>query len=217
IVGFTHRRGERDKQIIRRATGSLLHRGPDHQGFYQSASISLGAARLRILDLQSADQPLISRDGDTVLAFNGEIVNHRELRRTLEGHGHVFHSRSDSEVVLRAFLEWGKGCLPLFRGMFAFAVWMESRKRLLIARDRVGIKPLYLYHAGRELYFASEIKALLEHPGVERVLDHRALEYYLSLHYVPTPLTLLENIEKLPPGHVLEWIDGEAHSEPYWE
>ncbi|HEV8523704.1 MAG TPA: asparagine synthase (glutamine-hydrolyzing), partial [Terriglobales bacterium] len=217
IVGFTHRNRVADERI-RRATSSLLHRGPDQQGVYESEHISLGAVRLKIIDLEHGDQPFFDRipDHDTVVVFNGEIYNYRELRRQLEARGHVFRSRSDTEVVLRAFLEWDLGCFAWLRGMFAVAFWTESERRLVLARDRMGIKPLYIHRRGRELCFGSELKAILLDPEVERVLDLEGLSYYLSMNYVPTPHTLVAGIRKLPPGHWLEWREGEVRSEAYW-
>jgi len=201
---------------IHSATYSLVHRGPDQRGTYESTDISLGAVRLKIIDLQAGDQPMLSDDGDTVLVFNGEIYNHAELREELEGLGHRFASRSDTEVVLRAFLEWDKQCFSRMRGMFALAFWTESKKRLLLARDRLGIKPLYFHRRGEDLYFGSELKAILAHPEVERRLNLAGLNCYLILNYVPCPHTLVAGIEKLPPGHLLEWRDGKVRSEAYW-
>ena len=217
IAGFTHRNRAVSADRIQSATYSLIHRGPDQQGTYESPNVSLGAVRLKIIDLQSGDQPMFSEDGDTVLVFNGEIYNHAELRKELEGLGHRFTSRSDTEMVLRSFLEWDKDCFSRLRGMFAIALWTESQKRLVLARDRMGIKPLYIYRPGDDLYFGSELKAILVHPEVERRLNLKGLNYYLSLNYVPCPHTLVAGIEKLPPGHLLEWRDGKVHSKAYWQ
>ena len=142
ITGYTHRDGVFAHERIREATDSLIHRGPDQQGTYESESISLGAVRLKIIDLQTGGQPMISDDGDTVLVFNGEIYNYRELRRELESRGDKFNTNSDTEVLLRAFLKWDKDCFARLRGMFAVAVWSQKAKRLVLARDRLGIKPL---------------------------------------------------------------------------
>lgn len=217
IAGFTHCRGVPHANRIGEATRSLWHRGPDQQGIYESAEISLGAVRLKVIDLESGSQPMVSEDGDTVIAFNGEIFNHVELRHELEKLGHRFSSRSDTEVLLRAFLEWDKECFPRLRGMFAVALWRESEKRLVLARDRMGIKPLYFCRRGSELYFGSELKAILAHPEIERRIDLDGLNCYLSLNYVPWPYTLVEGIEKLPPGHLLEWCDGKVRTEAYWQ
>jgi asparagine synthase (glutamine-hydrolysing) len=216
ITGFTHRDGVFDPTRIRTATESLSHRGPDQQGTHESAQISLGAVRLKIIDLRAGDQPMFSGDGNTVLVFNGEIYNYRELRAELESHGRRFETSSDTEVVLQAFLRWDKDCFQRFRGMFALAVWSERDRRLVIARDRLGIKPLYFHRRDGELYFGSELKTIFAHPEVERRLDLAALHHYLALNYVPCPRTLVEGIEKLPPGHWLEWQDGHVESEAYW-
>jgi asparagine synthase (glutamine-hydrolysing) len=176
----------------------------------------LGATRLKIIDLESGRQPMASEDGDTVLVFNGEIYNHAELRRELEALGHRFVTRSDTETVLRGFLEWDTGCFQRLRGMFAIALWSESRKRLVLARDRLGIKPLYICRLQDDILFGSELKAIFVHPEVERRLSLPGLNCYLSLNYVPSPWTLVEGIEKLPPGHFLEWTDGAVRTAPYW-
>ncbi|MCL5742775.1 MAG: asparagine synthetase B, partial [Acidobacteria bacterium] len=149
----------------------LHHRGPDQQGTYESPLVSLGAVRLKIIDLDAGDQPMFSDDRDTVVVFNGEIYNHAQLRAELEQHGHRFHSLCDTEVVLHAWLEWGRASLARLRGMFALAIWTESEKRLLLARDRIGIKPLYYLRRGDEIHFGSEMKAIFAHPGVERRIN----------------------------------------------
>ena len=203
-----------DPYRIRELTHSLAHRGPDREGVYQSAVVSLGAVRLSIIDVAGGDQPITSDDGDTTIVFNGEIYNFAELREDLCRRGHRFHSRSDTEVVLHAFLEWDTECFSRLRGMFAAALWSESRRRLVLVRDRLGIKPLYIHRRGPDLYFGSELKAILGNPEVERNLDLAGLNHYLSLNYVPGPNTLIQGIHKLPPGHWLEWRDGEVSSSP---
>jgi asparagine synthase (glutamine-hydrolysing) len=197
-------------------TASLFHRGPDQQGVFQSEEVSLCAVRLKIIDLGGGDQPIVSDDGSTVIAFNGEIYNHAALRQELESLGHRFHSTCDTEVVLHAFQEWNTACFPRLRGMFAVALWSEPERRLVLARDRLGIKPLYLYRRGQDVWFGSELKAILEHPDIPRMLDTDALEHYLCLNYVPSPYTLVKGIEKLAPGHLLEWRDGTTRIEPWW-
>jgi asparagine synthase (glutamine-hydrolysing) len=216
IVGFTHKHWVPDSDRIRRAADTLIHRGPDQRGVFQSSLCSLGATRLKIIDLGSGDQPILSEDGDVAVVFNGEIYNHRELRRELEELGHRFYSHCDTETVLRAFLEWDTACFGRLRGMFAIALYTKSTKRLVLARDRVGIKPLYFARRGEDLFFGSELKAILIHSEIERRLSLDGLDCYLSLNYVPCPWTLVEGIEKLPPGEWLEWRDGEVSSEPYW-
>ena len=158
-----------------------------------------------------------SEDGDTILIFNGEIYNNTALREELRALGHTFRTICDTETVLHAFLEWDTDCFQRLRGMFALAIWSQSEGRLILARDRVGIKPLYLYRRGINLYFGSELKALFAHPEVERKIDPLGLHYFTSLNYVPSPHTLVEGVEKLPPGHFLEWRAGRVDTAPYWK
>jgi len=216
IAGFTHRNWSPDPGRIQAAVDTLFHRGPDQQGVFRSNVVSLGATRLKIIDLASGNQPIKADDGDTVIVFNGEIYNYAELRVELEKLGHRFHSHSDTETVLHAFMEWDTACFARLRGMFGVALWRESARRLVLARDRMGIKPLYFARRGKELFFGSELKAILVHPEIDRRLSMAGLDCYLSLNYVPCPWTLVDGIEKLPPGHWLEWRDGEIHSQAYW-
>jgi len=217
ITGFTRIDWITRSDRISRAASTLEHRGPDQQGVFQSESVALAATRLKIIDLDGGDQPILSDDKDVVIVFNGEIYNHAELRRDLESLGHKFLSRCDTEVVLRSFLEWDLDCLSRLRGMFAFAIWTESTKRLVLGRDRLGIKPLYIAQRGRNLIFASELKAIFVHPEVSRELSPNGLDCYLSMNYVPSPWTLVEGIEKLPPGHWLEWKKGTTRTGCYWQ
>ncbi len=196
---------------------SLIHRGPNQQGVFESRAVSLGATRLKIIDLHGGDQPIKDAATGTVIAFNGEIYNHLELRSELERLGRRFHSRSDTETILQAFLEWDTGCFTRMRGMFAVALWNESTERLVLARDRMGIKPLYFARHGEDLYFGSELKAILVHPEIDRSLSLNGLDCYLALNYVPAPWTLIEGIEKLRPGHWLEWQNGGMRTESYWQ
>lgn len=216
ITGFTRKRLEAEGGRILDAVATLIHRGPDQQGVYQSGLAALGATRLRIIDLDSGDQPIVAEDGDTVIAFNGEVYNHAELRNELEGLGHRFRSRTDTEIVLEAFREWDTDCFSRLRGMFAVALWTESARRLVLARDRLGIKPLYFYRLNEDVLFGSELKTLFIHPEVERRLSLAGINCFLSLNYVPCPWTLVEGIEKLPPGHLLEWRDGQISTRCFW-
>ncbi|MBI3209424.1 MAG: asparagine synthase (glutamine-hydrolyzing) [Candidatus Solibacter usitatus] len=202
---------------IDQLTRAIVHRGPDQQGVYRSASVSMGAVRLSIIDVAGGDQPVYSDDRDNVIVFNGEIYNHSELRRELESLGHRFQSRCDTEVVLRGFLQWDTGCFARLRGMFGVALWCESKRRLVLARDRMGIKPLYVHRRGRDLFFGSELKTILEHPEIERSISPEGLSYYLSLNYIPRPHTMLAAMEKLEPGAWLEWRDGAVRTESYWK
>jgi len=209
-------------ELLRAMTTAIAHRGPDGAGFFSDRPVGLGHRRLAIIDLVTGDQPMSGVDGRTVLVFNGEIYNFRELRRELEAHGATFRSTSDTEVILHAYETWGVECVSRLRGMFAFALWDKARRRLLLARDRVGIKPLVYAWDGHRLLFASEIKALLEDPLLARDLDWEALRDFLTLHYIPGPRTIFRSVRKLPPASylVLDLDRGEA-CEPeihrYWD
>jgi asparagine synthase (glutamine-hydrolysing) len=217
ITGYTHRTRAFNPSAIKEATDCLVHRGPDQQGTYESDRVSLGAVRLKIIDLSAGAQPFFSDDCKTVLVYNGEIYNYRELRKELEQLGHSFSTHSDTEVLLHAFLHWDTDCFSRLRGMFAAAFWQEDQRRLVLARDRVGIKPLYIHQSGDDIYFGSELKTLLIHPEIPRRLDHHALHYYLTLNYVPGPFSMIEGIGKLGPGSFLEWRDGQVSQVRYWE
>jgi asparagine synthase (glutamine-hydrolysing) len=216
IAGFTRLNRAGRRGVAQRITEALYHRGPDQQGIYDGSEVTLCAVRLKIIDLGGGDQPFVSDDRDVAIAFNGEIYNHREIRSELESLGHRFRSHCDTETVLRAFQQWDTACFARLRGMFAAALWTESRKRLVLVRDRMGIKPLYYYRQGDDVFFGSELKAILEHPDVPRYLDLEALDSYLSLNYIPGPDTLLAGIRKLPPGHFLEWRHGKSWTEEFW-
>ena len=216
IAGFTHSQRAAEPGRIEEAVASIVHRGPNQQGVFESEAVSLGAARLKIIDIEGGDQPIFSADRDTVIVFNGEIYNHLELRRELEQRGHHFRTQSDTETVLHAFLEWDTDCFARLRGMFAVALWQESERRLVLARDRMGIKPLYFARQGEDLFFGSELKAILAHPEIPRWLSVEGLDCYLALNYVPAPWTLVEGIEKLLPGQWLEWRSGKVRAERYW-
>lgn len=217
ITGFTQTTWSADKDCISRAASTLEHRGPDQQGVFQSESVALAATRLKIIDLDGGDQPVFSDDGDVVIVFNGEVYNHQELRCELEALGQRFRSRCDTEVVLRSFLQWDLECFQRLRGMFAFAIWSQSEKRLVLVRDRLGIKPLYIARRGKDLFFGSELKSIFVHPEIPRNLSLHGLDCYLSLNYVPCPWTLVEGIEKLDPGHWLEWKKGKVRTGCYWQ
>jgi asparagine synthase (glutamine-hydrolysing) len=216
IAGFTHLKKGPNPDRIWEITRALIHRGPDQQGVWESGDVSLGAVRLKIIDLKQGDQPIASDDGDTVLVFNGELYNHMELRRELEQAGHRFDSRCDTETVLHAFLEWDIDAFRRFRGMFAAAFWTQSERRLVLVRDHMGIKPLYFARRRENIYFGSELKAILLHPEIDRTIDLAGLSDYLSLNYVPGPRTLVEGVEKLAPGTWLECRAGTFSSGEYW-
>lgn len=208
ILGYTHIGRTLSPGVLEAGIAALVHRGPDQQGSYTSPYISLGATRLRIIDIEGGDQPIRSADGNAVIAFNGEIYNHRELRAELEALGAKFRTHSDTEVALNAFLAWGPASFARLRGMFGVAIWFEAERRLVLARDRMGIKPLYYSVQNGELSFGSELKCIFANPDVPRRIDLAGLNCYLSLNYVPGPYTLVDGISKLMPGCMLNWQDG---------
>jgi len=214
IVGFTWN----DPSLAERLCRVLRHRGPDQEGYYADPAVTLGFCRLAIIDLSPlGNQPMPNEDGSVQLVFNGEIYNFQELRRDLEGKGHRFRSQADSEVIVHAYEEWGKDFLDHLQGMFALALWDQKDQRLILARDRLGIKPLYYTFQKGRLAFASEIKALLEIPEIRPRVNLQALYDYLGFEFVPSPLTMFEGIEKLPPGNRLIFQKGTATREVYWD
>lgn len=221
MCGITGLVGLADRSLLETMTRALRHRGPDAEGLELGEDWGLGHRRLSIIDLAGGAQPMASPDRTQWLTYNGEIYNFRELRTQLEARGHAFATRSDTEVVLAAYREWGDALVDHLGGMFALGVWDAKRRRLLLARDRVGIKPLYYAvfegPSGPALAFASEPKALLPCPGVSRAPNPVAIDAYLDLYYVPPPLSMFEGIAQLPPGHTLVWEDGQARVQRYWD
>ncbi len=215
ICGIVSSGGRPDLGAVRRMNGTIVHRGPDDEGLFDSGPVALAARRLSIIDLAHGHQPIASEDGSVVVVQNGEIYNYRELKRELEGKGHRFATECDTEVLVHLYEEHGEAFVERLRGMFAIALWDERRRRLLLARDRFGIKPLYYRHAGGELSFASELKAMLEQPGFSRQIDPEALAAYLAFNSIPAPLTIFAEARKLPQGHVLTWEDGRVEQFRY--
>jgi asparagine synthase (glutamine-hydrolysing) len=220
ISGFVNRDESRpaDRALLKRMTDVIAHRGPDGSGAYLDGPCALGHRRLSIVDLSEAGgQPMANEDNSIHVTFNGEIYNHLDLRDELAAAGHVFRSRCDTEVLVHGYEEWGEGLCERLRGMFAFAIWDAKRRRLLLARDRLGIKPLY-YHLGKErLIFGSEVKSLLLDPSVPRQLDEEALDLYLSLRYVPAGLTAFGQIHKLEPACLAVFDGGKLSVRRYWQ
>jgi asparagine synthase (glutamine-hydrolysing) len=206
-----------DAQPLVQAMALMAHRGPDGEGIYLHENAGLGHRRLAIVDLAGGAQPMPNEDQTVWVTFNGEIYNHPALRQELSSRGHVFATRSDTEVLVHGYEEWGKDLVGRLRGMFAFAVWDKRERRLLLARDRLGIKPIYWTRVGADLVFASEIKGLLAFADVRRELNEPRLTDYLALRYVPGPETLFADILRLQPGHLLSFKDGEVQIERYWE
>src|SRR2546426_12223241 len=213
--GDVDRAGPPGGEGVRRAARASARRGPDAEAFFFDAPAGLGHRRLAILDLESGDQPMV-RDAVAVV-FNGEAYDFASLREELGGKGHPFSSRSDTEVVLRAYLEWGEDFAEHVHGMFALAIWDSRRRKLVLARDRLGKKPLYYALRGSRVIFGSELKALLAHGGVARQLDHEALVQYLACEYVPAPGTILRGVRKLPAAHLAILDDRGFRLRRYWD
>jgi len=199
-----------DPEVIARMSRRLHHRGPDSDGTFERGPVALAARRLSIIDLEHGEQPIANEDGSVVVVQNGEIYNYRELKRELERAGHRFATDCDTEVLVHAYEEHGDSFLERLRGMFAIALWDDRRRRLLLGRDRFGIKPLYYAAEDGGLIFASELKAMLEHPGFSRQTDPRAIAAFLAFNSIPAPLTIYATARKLPPGHLLAWEGGEV-------
>src|SRR5271156_1744844 len=196
---------------------TIEHRGPDDDGYYVSGQVGFGQRRLSIIDLNAGHQPLSNEDGSIWIVFNGEIYNYQELRTFLLSKGHVFKTQTDTEVIVHLYEELGPQCLEKLCGMFAFAIWDENAKTLFLARDRVGIKPLYYCLTGKSLVFASEIKAILADPSINRELAPEIIDRFLTFLYVPGEETLLKGIRKLAPGHYLLIKNGKAELRQYWD
>lgn len=215
IVSFDGRPVDLDE--LRRMCAVLVHRGPDDEGFYLSPDAGLGMRRLSIIDLTTGRQPVRNEDGSIWVVFNGELYNFKELRRELEQRGHAFYTATDTEAIAHLYEEYGTRCVEKMRGMFAFAVWDARRRELLLARDRLGIKPLYYAHVGGRLLFASEVKALLQLPEVERSLSWSAVSHLFTFLSTPRSESIVADVRKLEPGHVLvATAGGRLRTERYW-
>ena len=222
IAGLFDTRGRRDfdRGLMQRLNDIQFHRGPDEGDIYLEPGVALGHRRLSIIDLSTGQQPLFNEDGSVAVVFNGEIYNYQELVPELEALGHVFHTRSDTEVIVHAWESWGEACVQRFRGMFAFVLWDRNRGTLFMARDRLGVKPLYyaLLDDGT-LVFGSELKVLMQHPGLDRRIDPHAVEEYFALGYVAEPRTIFQGARKLQPAETLCIRRGEPIPAPrsYWD
>ena len=213
--------GNSNRDIARRVCGAMHHRGPDDNGIWfddKSIPVTLVNTRLAILDLSDAGHmPMQNNNGDLVVTYNGEIYNFPEIRDMLESLGYSFVSQSDTEVLLTAYEHWGEGCIDHFRGMFAFVIWDIKKQKLFAARDRLGIKPLYWSMVGDCLLIGSEIKTLLSTGLIDSLLDQEALHHYLTFYAVPPPLTMIQDIKALLPGHALTWESGSLSIKQYWD
>ena len=221
ITGIVDLEGKRDldRGLLRRMNDRIVHRGPDGSGYHNEPGVGLGHRRLSIIDIEGGVQPMYNEDESVVVTFNGEIYEFSALMDELRATGHTFRTRCDTEVIVHAWEEWGESCLDRLQGMFAFAIWDRNRETLFLARDRFGKKPLYYtFTADGCLAFASELKALLEHPKIDRTIDETAVEDYMTFGYVPDPKTIFKNIHKLPPAHYLSLRRGSRRADPkeYW-
>jgi asparagine synthase (glutamine-hydrolysing) len=226
ICGFFNKK-TLSSGVLEKMNNTLAHRGPDDKGIYinqiscgfGSIQVGLGNRRLSIIDLtESGHQPMCNEDGNIWLVFNGEIYNFQEIRKELQEKGHKFKSKSDTEVILHSYEQWGENCLQKFNGMFAFAIWDERKRIFFIARDRAGIKPLYYYFKNGNFAFASELKSLFKYPLFEKELNKKGLYYYLLFQYVPSPYSIFENTWKLPPAHYLILKEGKGvEIKKYWD
>lgn len=219
IAGYLNLGAERpaDAGLVSAMCDTIVHRGPDDQGVMTDGPVGLGMRRLAIIDVASGRQPIANEDGTVHIVFNGEIFNHLGLRDRLVAAGHVFRTHSDTETILHAYEEYGDDCVHKLRGMFAFAIWDAPRRRLLVVRDRLGVKPLFYAQDGERLAFASEMKALLALPGIDRGMDWNAFDAFFTYNYVPAPLTIHRGIRKLEPGHRLICEGGRIRDEQYWD
>ncbi len=224
ITGFMHfsidqQATDADQPLLAQMNQAQFHRGPDEGGEYLDENVALGHRRLAIIDLSQGQQPMASDDGDYVLIYNGEVYNFKETRRELEQLGHSFHSHSDTEVILHAYMQWGRACVDKLQGMFTFAIWHKSAQSLFLARDRLGIKPLFYTIIDETLYFASELKSLTLLPGLSKKIDAKAIEQYFALGYTAEPHTIYQQVAKLPPGHTLRLKVGDTAPviEQYWD
>jgi asparagine synthase (glutamine-hydrolysing) len=206
-----------DENLLKRMSSTLGHRGPDDVGYFFDRNAGLGHRRLSIIDLEGGQQPIFNEDRSAAIVFNGEIYNYLDLRENLITRGHIFKTRSDTETIIHAYEEYGDTFVERLRGMFAFAIWDRRLRRLVLARDRLGLKPVYYWEEKGIFAFASEIKALLQIPDIRREVDPEALDLYLSLRYVPGPRTMFKGILKLQPGHVLVLDPAGIHIRRYWD
>jgi asparagine synthase (glutamine-hydrolysing) len=215
VCGFV---GPGDRGLLKDMTRVLAHRGPDNEGLFIGEGVGLGHRRLSVIDLSpGANQPMCNEEGDIWISYSGEIYNFMELRGELEANGHSFKSRSDTEVIVHAYEEYGDKCVELFNGMFAFALWDSGERRLLLARDRFGIKPMHYYMGDGVMLFASEIKSILQYPGLEAEVDLQSMHYYINLRYVPGVNTMFKGVRRLLPGHTLTYQGGRVSLSSYWE
>ena len=205
------------RETLKRMCDRIEHRGPDDEGFYVEGGVALGMRRLSIIDLFTGHQPISNEDGSVWIVFNGEIYNYREIRDLLISRGHTFQTESDTEVIVHLYEDEGEACVERLRGMFAFAIYDKRERKLFMARDRVGVKPLHYAVVAGGIVFGSEIKSLLQHKDVNREVNFEAISDFFSYGYVPDPHSAFRGIEKLPPGHTLTFKDSRLTTRCYWD
>ncbi|MEK7072622.1 MAG: asparagine synthase (glutamine-hydrolyzing) [Patescibacteria group bacterium] len=214
IAGF---HGLGNHEVIKNMTKSLARRGPNDESFYNFENLYFGFRRLSIIDLSTGRQPMSNEDDTIWIVFNGEIYNFLELRSDLEKKGHRFKSKTDTEVIIHLYEEKGEECFSELNGMFALAIWDQKRRKLTVAKDRLGKKPLYYSVINNTFIFASELKAILQHNLIKKEIDFDSLNKYFIYEYVPTPKTIIKNVSKLEPGHLLVWQDNKLINKRYWD
>ena len=217
ICGKVSWNGPVDPSLVHQMMDKMIHRGPDDEGTYVEQRVVLGHRRLSIIDLHTGKQPISNEDGTVWIVFNGEIYNFVQLREELLQSGHRLQTQTDTEVIVHLYEQYGERCVDKLSGMFAFAIWDVRKKKLFLARDRVGIKPLYYSVNEKSVTFASEIKALLADPSVKREIDLQTIDKFLTFFYTPGPETMFRSIRKLPPGHYLISEDGKFQLHQYWD
>ena len=206
-----------DREVLQKMNAAIMHRGPDSDGFHVAEGIGLAMRRLAIIDVKGGDQPISNEDDSIWIVYNGEIYNYLEMRAELEKRGHHFKTQCDTECVIHFYEDEGEACVQHFRGMFALALWDAHKRRLLLARDRLGKKPIYYTIQNGELYFCSELNGLLKALPHRPDIDLEAIDLYLSLQYVPEPHTVYKDVYKLPAAHILVWENGRAKVNRYWD
>lgn len=219
ICGVIHRKKEHPVQFadVKKMCDVIKHRGPDDEGQYVQNNVGLGMRRLSIIDLSTGHQPIFNEDRSMAIVFNGEIYNHKGIRKELESKGHVFTTNTDTEAIIHAYEEWGVDCVQKLNGMFGFAIWDGRQERLFLARDRIGIKPLYYYVDENQLAFGSELKSIVQLDSVPREIEAKALDTFLTFEYIPSPYSIFKNIFKLPPGHWMLYENGDTKIQQYWK
>jgi asparagine synthase (glutamine-hydrolysing) len=218
IAGIVHSEPSHpvSRDLVQLMCDTIVHRGPDGSGYYVNGQVGIGMRRLSIIDLKTGDQPIANENETVWIVFNGEIYNYRELRQELSGRGHCFRTNSDTEVIVHLYEEFGEACVHKLRGMFSFAIWDARQRALMLARDRIGIKPLYYSETSAGLIFGSELKVLLAHPAVSREINPDAMWEYFTHLCVPGDLSIFQGVKKLPPAHILIYQNGRVQLARYW-